>query len=120
MNDKPYEKDDDRIEVEKIPNGNKLSVRLAGKDDAGEYLCQVTAKETIELVHDVQIRGDKLHDILHIILKLVCVFANILKLFSPICSQALDSEHTRVGIGESRRRRACDPGLRGDARLPDP
>ena len=42
-----------------MPNGNRLTIRLAEEDDAGEYLCQVTAAETIELVHDVQIRGDK-------------------------------------------------------------
>jgi len=57
MGDKLYEPDeDDRIKLEKIENGNKLTIRLAGEDDAGEYLCQVTATEIIELVHDVQIR----------------------------------------------------------------
>jgi len=57
INDKLFEIDeDDRTQVEKIPNGNKLTIRLAEEDDAGEYLCQVTAAETIELVHDVQIR----------------------------------------------------------------
>jgi PDZ domain-containing secreted protein len=59
INDKLFENDeDDRIELEKVPNGNKLSIRLAEEEDAGEYICQVTAAETIELVHDVQIRGD--------------------------------------------------------------
>eukprot|EP00090_Calanus_glacialis_P003066 TRINITY_DN12217_c0_g1_i1.p1 TRINITY_DN12217_c0_g1~~TRINITY_DN12217_c0_g1_i1.p1 ORF type:complete len:608 (-),score=110.53 TRINITY_DN12217_c0_g1_i1:469-2292(-) len=57
INDKLFEKDeDDRTKVEKVPNGNRLTIRLAEEDDAGEYLCQVTAAETIELVHDVQIR----------------------------------------------------------------
>ena len=63
ISDKLYDKrDEERIVIEKVPNGNILSIRLAEEDDAGEYLCQVTAAETIELVHDVQIRGDKLND----------------------------------------------------------
>ena len=53
-----YEDDDDRIVVEKVPNGNILSIRLAEEDDAGAYTCQVSAAETIELVHNVEIRGD--------------------------------------------------------------
>jgi len=57
ISDKLYDKrDEERIVIEKVPNGNILSIRLAEEDDAGEYLCQVTAAETIELVHDVQIR----------------------------------------------------------------
>ena len=54
-----FAEEDNRTKLEKIENGNKLTIRLAGEDDAGEYLCQVTAAEIIELVHDVQIRGDK-------------------------------------------------------------
>ena len=53
-----YEDDDDRIVVEKVPNGNILSIRLAEEDDAGAYTCHVSAAETIELVHNVEIRGD--------------------------------------------------------------
>lgn len=57
IGDKLFEpEEDDRTKLEKIVNGNKLTIRLAEEDDAGEYLCQVTAAETIELVHDVQIR----------------------------------------------------------------
>eukprot|EP00092_Neocalanus_flemingeri_P008763 GFUD01009436.1.p1 GENE.GFUD01009436.1~~GFUD01009436.1.p1 ORF type:complete len:618 (+),score=134.10 GFUD01009436.1:101-1954(+) len=57
LNDKPFE-NDERIKVEKVPNGNKLSIRLAEEDDAGDYLCQVPVaeSETIELVHNVKIR----------------------------------------------------------------
>jgi len=57
IDDKLFEPDeDDRTKLEKVENGNKLTIKLAGEDDAGEYLCQVTAAETIELVHDVKIR----------------------------------------------------------------
>jgi len=56
LNGRLYEDDDDRIVVEKVPNGNILSIRLAEEDDAGEYTCQVSAAETIELVHNVEIR----------------------------------------------------------------
>ena len=59
MNNKPFE-NDDRIKVEKVPNGNKLSIRLAEEEDAGEYSCQLpySVEETIELVHNVTVRGD--------------------------------------------------------------
>jgi len=57
IGDKLFEPDeDDRTKLEEVENGNRLTIRLAGEDDAGEYLCQVTAAETIELVHDVKIR----------------------------------------------------------------
>ena len=60
IDDKLFEPDeDDRTKLEKVENGNKLTIKLAGEDDAGEYLCQVTAAETIELVHDVKIRGGR-------------------------------------------------------------
>jgi len=57
MNNKPFE-NDDRIKVEKVPNGNKLSIRLAEEEDAGEYSCQLpySVEETIELVHNVTVR----------------------------------------------------------------
>jgi len=55
LNDKLFE-NDDRIKVEKVHNGNLLSIILAEEDDAGEYLCHVSAAETIELVHNVEIR----------------------------------------------------------------
>ena len=59
INDKLFENDKDgRMKLEKVLNGNKLSIRLAEEDDGGEYICQVTAVETIELVHNVQIRGE--------------------------------------------------------------
>jgi len=56
LNNKVFENDDERIKVMKVPNGNELTIRLAEADDAGEYICQVTAVETIELVYNVEIR----------------------------------------------------------------
>ena len=50
--------EDDRIKVEQIGNGVELTIRQAVEEDGGEYSCQTSSKNNIELVHEVQIRGD--------------------------------------------------------------
>jgi len=56
LGNKPYEVGDNRIKVEPRKTGNRLVILMADAEDAGEYICQVTAKTVLELKHTVNIR----------------------------------------------------------------
>ena len=58
LGNKPYEDDDSRIQVEDTANGNTLVIRLSEEKDAGEYVCQVSAAQPVELKHTVKIVGE--------------------------------------------------------------
>jgi len=55
LGNKPYEDDDSRVKVEDTANGNTLVIRLSEEKDAGEYVCQVSAAQPVELKHTVKI-----------------------------------------------------------------
>jgi len=55
LGNKPYEDDDSRIQVEDTANGNTLVIRLSEEKDDGEYVCQVSAAQPVELKHTVKI-----------------------------------------------------------------
>jgi len=75
LGDKPYEDDDKRIQVEnvwketnntdnadddatedeKVQVGNTLVIRLSEENDAGDYTCQVSSANVLELKHSVKI-----------------------------------------------------------------
>jgi len=75
LGDKPYEDDDKRIQVEnvwketnntddadddatenkKVQLGNNLVIRLSEENDAGDYTCQVSSANALELKHSVKI-----------------------------------------------------------------
>merc|ERR1719430_2439512 len=75
LGDKPYEDDDKRIQVEnvwketnntddadddatenkKVQLGNNLVIRLSEENDAGDYTCQVSSANVLELKHSVKI-----------------------------------------------------------------
>ena len=57
LGNKPYEDDDSRIQVEDTANGNTLVIRLSEEKDDGEYVCQVSAAQPVELKHTVKIVG---------------------------------------------------------------
>ena len=59
LGNKPYEDDDNRVQVEDTANtGNTLVIRLSEEKDAGEYVCQVSAAQPVELKHTVKIVGE--------------------------------------------------------------
>ena len=57
LGNKQYEDDDSRVQVEDTANGNTLVIRLSEEKDAGEYVCQVSAAQPVELKHTVKIVG---------------------------------------------------------------
>lgn len=51
------DKADTRVKLEETDNGNTLVISLAEPSDAGEYSCQLSATNMLELRHSVRIRG---------------------------------------------------------------
>ena len=50
-------KNDARFVLETPSNGNNLVISLAEVKDEGEYICQVSAYNPVEIKHTVKIRG---------------------------------------------------------------
>ena len=57
VGDKPFDGKDVRIKIDNKINGNILVISLAESWDGGEYTCQVSALDTLELKHTVTVRG---------------------------------------------------------------
>ena len=57
VGDKPFDRKDTRIKIESSTNGNRLVISLADFSDEGEYTCQLSALDKIELKHTVRVRG---------------------------------------------------------------
>ena len=55
------DKSDTRVALETETNSNNLVISLAEVKDEGEYICQVSAYNPIEIKHTVQIRGTQIH-----------------------------------------------------------
>ena len=51
--------EDGRTKVEANSNGNLLVISLAEAEDGGEYTCQLSALNTVELKHTVRVRGER-------------------------------------------------------------
>jgi len=56
VGDKPFDRKDTRIKIESSTNGNRLVISLADFSDEGEYTCQLSALDKIELKHTVRVR----------------------------------------------------------------
>lgn len=50
-------KKDARIQLVEGKNGNTLVISLAEVEDEGEYQCQLSANQLMEIRHNVRIRG---------------------------------------------------------------
>ena len=46
-----------RFSLNEVENGNELVISLAEEQDAADWTCQVSSFKTLELKHNVQIRG---------------------------------------------------------------
>jgi len=57
LNERPYDVAASRVKIETGNGaGNQLVIMMANKEDAGQYVCQVSAAENIFLEHTVKIR----------------------------------------------------------------
>ena len=48
----------DAVKVEKSEHGSQLVISLSEEVDSGEYSCQVSTTNTIQLTHHVTVRGE--------------------------------------------------------------